>query len=47
MNSKEYIIYKCLNCDRSFVLLASEVNHDENESEYITCPSIVENIERL
>ncbi|WMM24065.1 hypothetical protein RBU61_14190 [Tissierella sp. MB52-C2] len=38
MNSKEYIAYKCLNCNRSFILLASEVKHDEKEGKYITCP---------
>lgn len=38
MNSKDYIVYKCLNCNRSFILLASEVKHDENEDKYITCP---------
>ncbi|CAK7056186.1 hypothetical protein [Tissierella sp.] len=35
---KEYIIYKCLVCNRSFILLGEEVKHDENESKYITCP---------
>lgn len=38
MDSKEYIVYKCLNCNRSFILLASEVKYNENESKYITCP---------
>ena len=38
MDSKEYIVYKCLNCNRSFILLASEISHSETESKYITCP---------
>ncbi|MBU5311897.1 hypothetical protein KQI38_07630 [Tissierella carlieri] len=38
MNSKEYIVYKCLNCNKSFILLASEVKHDAEEDQYITCP---------
>jgi DNA-directed RNA polymerase subunit RPC12/RpoP len=38
MNSKEYIIYKCLNCNRSFILLASEVRNDNSRDKYISCP---------
>ena len=36
MNSKEYIVYKCLNCNRSFILLASEVRNDNSRDKYIT-----------
>lgn len=33
-----YIIYKCLTCNKHFVLFSNEVKHTEEESRYITCP---------
>ncbi len=33
-----YIIYKCLECNKHFVLFTNEVEHSEQESMFITCP---------
>lgn len=38
MNSKEYTIYKCLDCYKTFILLTSELKYNEKESKYISCP---------
>lgn len=35
---KEYITYKCKVCNKTFILLASEAEHNENQGNYITCP---------
>lgn len=35
---KEYIIYKCLTCGKTFILLAEEVKFNENKGYYISCP---------
>ena len=35
---KEYIIYKCKTCNKTFILLAEEVKFNENQGNYISCP---------
>lgn len=37
MNDR-YIIYKCLSCNKHFILFTNEVKHTEEESRYIACP---------
>lgn len=32
-----YIVYKCLQCNRHFVLFSNEVKFSEEESTYLTC----------
>jgi len=38
MDNKPYIIYKCRECNRHFILYADEVEYTEEEATYITCP---------
>lgn len=33
-----YIIYKCLTCNKIFILMTNDVDHSERESRYISCP---------
>ena len=33
-----YIVYKCLKCNRIFILMTSDVTYSEEESKYLTCP---------
>ena len=34
----DVIQYKCKQCNRSFFLFENEVEHNERESRFITCP---------
>lgn len=38
LNKDSYIVYKCRECNRGFVLFSNEVDHSEEESLFITCP---------
>lgn len=33
-----YIVYRCRDCRKHFILLTDEVKYSEKESRYITCP---------
>lgn len=35
---KQYIEYKCLDCNKSFILKKEDVTHSAREAKYITCP---------
>lgn len=35
---KEYIIYRCKICGKSFILLSEEVRFNEKQGNYISCP---------
>ena len=32
-----YVIYKCLTCNKTMILLDHEVDHSEKASTYLTC----------
>lgn len=36
-NKKKWIMYECKTCKKHFALLIGEVEHSEQESQYITC----------
>ncbi|WP_312906831.1 hypothetical protein [Tissierella praeacuta] len=38
MKMKEYIVYRCKICGKSFILLSEEVKFNEKQGNYISCP---------
>jgi len=35
---KDYIVYKCKICKKTFILLTEEVRFNESKGNYISCP---------